>query len=140
MLSIEMIRTLIVYHYALTRRAWDSMAQISEEQFLADETYSRGSIRNLMVHLANSDRRWLAGLKNQPEVGNVKFEDYFVHGLAVQTAEATTEYLHRHLRRELGLPEGQGKRIRGVIRPSRNWKTIARFSTCCTPSRNWACR
>ncbi|HEX7975989.1 MAG TPA: vitamin B12 dependent-methionine synthase activation domain-containing protein [Anaerolineales bacterium] len=37
-------------------------------------------------------------------------EAYFSHGLAVQTAEATAEYLHRHIRRELGLPEGQGKR------------------------------
>ena len=37
-------------------------------------------------------------------------EAYFRHGLAVQTAEATAEYLHRHIRRELGLPEGQGKR------------------------------
>jgi 5-methyltetrahydrofolate--homocysteine methyltransferase len=35
---------------------------------------------------------------------------YFLHGLAVQTAEATAEYLHRHIRRELGLAEGQGKR------------------------------
>ncbi|MBN2045396.1 MAG: methionine synthase [Anaerolineales bacterium] len=35
---------------------------------------------------------------------------YYVHGLAVQTAEAAAEYLHRHIRRELGLPEGQGKR------------------------------
>ncbi len=37
-------------------------------------------------------------------------EAYFVHGLAVQTAEATAEYLHRHIRRELGIPEDQGKR------------------------------
>ncbi len=37
-------------------------------------------------------------------------EAYYLHGLAVQTAEATAEYLHRHIRRELGLPEGQGKR------------------------------
>jgi 5-methyltetrahydrofolate--homocysteine methyltransferase len=37
-------------------------------------------------------------------------EAYFTHGLAVQTAEATAEYLHRHIRKELGLPEGQGKR------------------------------
>jgi 5-methyltetrahydrofolate--homocysteine methyltransferase len=37
-------------------------------------------------------------------------EAYFAHGLAVQTAEATAEYLHRHIRRELGIPEGQGKR------------------------------
>jgi 5-methyltetrahydrofolate--homocysteine methyltransferase len=37
-------------------------------------------------------------------------EGYFAHGLAVQTAEATAEYLHQHIRRELGIPEGQGKR------------------------------
>ncbi len=37
-------------------------------------------------------------------------EAYFHHGLAVQLAEASAEYLHRHIRRELGLPEGQGKR------------------------------
>jgi len=37
-------------------------------------------------------------------------EAYFAHGLAVQTAEAAAEYLHRHVRRELGLPADQGKR------------------------------
>jgi 5-methyltetrahydrofolate--homocysteine methyltransferase len=37
-------------------------------------------------------------------------EGYFLHGLAVQTAEAAAEYLHHHIRRELGLAEGQGKR------------------------------
>lgn len=37
-------------------------------------------------------------------------EAYYFHGLAVQTAEATAEYLHRHIRRELGLSPEQGKR------------------------------
>ena len=37
-------------------------------------------------------------------------EAYYFHGLAVQTAEATAEYLHQHIRRELGIAEGQGKR------------------------------
>jgi 5-methyltetrahydrofolate--homocysteine methyltransferase len=37
-------------------------------------------------------------------------EAYFTHGLAVQTAEATAEYLHQHIRRELRLAENQGKR------------------------------
>ncbi len=37
-------------------------------------------------------------------------EAYYTHGLAVQTAEATAEYLHRHIRSEMGLPAGQGKR------------------------------
>jgi 5-methyltetrahydrofolate--homocysteine methyltransferase len=37
-------------------------------------------------------------------------EAYYVHGLAVQAAEATAEYMHRHIRRELGIPADQGKR------------------------------
>ncbi|HVP21978.1 MAG TPA: methionine synthase [Anaerolineaceae bacterium] len=37
-------------------------------------------------------------------------EAYFGHGLAVQMAEAAAEYLHNHIRRELGLAPGQGKR------------------------------
>ncbi|HUH96389.1 MAG TPA: methionine synthase [Anaerolineales bacterium] len=35
---------------------------------------------------------------------------YFTHGLAVQTAEATADYLHQHIRRELGIGAEQGKR------------------------------
>jgi 5-methyltetrahydrofolate--homocysteine methyltransferase len=37
-------------------------------------------------------------------------EAYFTHGLAVQTAEAAAEFLHQHIRREMSIPEGQGKR------------------------------
>ena len=37
-------------------------------------------------------------------------EAYFTHGLAVQTAEATADYLHNHIRRELGIGADQGKR------------------------------
>ena len=37
-------------------------------------------------------------------------EAYFTHGLGVQTAEATADYLHDHIRRELGLSANQGKR------------------------------
>jgi 5-methyltetrahydrofolate--homocysteine methyltransferase len=37
-------------------------------------------------------------------------EAFYVHGLAVETAEAVAEWLHRKLRHELGVPAGQGKR------------------------------
>ncbi|HEY9721289.1 MAG TPA: methionine synthase [Oscillatoriaceae cyanobacterium] len=37
-------------------------------------------------------------------------ESYFLHGLSVQAAEALAEYAHRHIRRELGLEDNQGKR------------------------------
>ena len=37
-------------------------------------------------------------------------EAFYVHGLSVETAEALAEWLHRRLRRELGIPGGRGKR------------------------------
>jgi 5-methyltetrahydrofolate--homocysteine methyltransferase len=37
-------------------------------------------------------------------------EAFYVHGLAVETAEAVAEWMHRYTRHELGVPAGQGKR------------------------------
>jgi 5-methyltetrahydrofolate--homocysteine methyltransferase len=37
-------------------------------------------------------------------------EAYYSHGLAVETAEAVAEWLHRKLRHDLGIPPGRGKR------------------------------
>ncbi|MBL8097713.1 MAG: homocysteine S-methyltransferase family protein [Anaerolineales bacterium] len=44
------------------------------------------------------------------QAANDYTEAYFTHGLAVQAAEATANYLHEHIRRELGIGEKQGKR------------------------------
>lgn len=76
MSALEMVTSLVKYHCESTRRVWESIDSITEEQFTNEDTYSQGSIRNLMVHLTSTDRRWLAGLKNQPDVGHVKFELY----------------------------------------------------------------
>jgi uncharacterized damage-inducible protein DinB len=78
-MDLELIKTFTRYHIDTTRRVWDSIEQITEEQFLAEDAYSRGSIRNLMVHLANTDSNWLAGLKNIPEGEDPprkKYEEY----------------------------------------------------------------
>ncbi|HEY2065224.1 MAG TPA: methionine synthase [Gemmatimonadaceae bacterium] len=37
-------------------------------------------------------------------------EAFYSHGLSVEAAEATAEWLHRRVRRELGIPGGRGKR------------------------------
>jgi 5-methyltetrahydrofolate--homocysteine methyltransferase len=37
-------------------------------------------------------------------------EAFYSHGLAVESAEALAEWMHRRIRRELGIPAGQGKR------------------------------
>ena len=42
--------------------------------------------------------------------GTLLLTSFFAHGLSVETAEALAEYVHRHIRRELGLGATQGKR------------------------------
>jgi 5-methyltetrahydrofolate--homocysteine methyltransferase len=37
-------------------------------------------------------------------------EAFYAHGIAVESAEAVAEWLHRRIRRELGIPGGRGKR------------------------------
>jgi 5-methyltetrahydrofolate--homocysteine methyltransferase len=44
------------------------------------------------------------------QAANDYSESYFLHGFAVQAAEALAEAMHRRVRRELGLPAGRGKR------------------------------
>lgn len=92
-MSVEMIQLFIEYHIDMTRRVWDAIDEITDEQFLADDVYSRGSIRNLMVHLASTDRRWLAGLKNLEDVGHLTLEDYSTRASARETFESTAKDL-----------------------------------------------
>lgn len=75
-MKLDLIKLYIEYHMDTTRRVWNSIEQITEDQFLANNIYSHGSIRNLMVHLASVERRWLAGLKNQEDVPHLKQEGY----------------------------------------------------------------
>jgi uncharacterized damage-inducible protein DinB len=98
--AIEMVRTFIEYHIATTQRVWDSVDQISEQQFLMEDDYSRGSIRNLMVHLTHTDLRWLTGLKNLPDPEGMKKYDEFpdraaVRGYWESVAEQLTEYVNQ---------------------------------------------
>jgi uncharacterized damage-inducible protein DinB len=93
MLSVDLTKTFVEYHIDMTCRVWDSIDQITDEQFVTDDVYSRGSIRNLMVHLASTDRRWLAGLKNLEDVGHLKFEDYATRAQARAEFERVTKDL-----------------------------------------------
>jgi uncharacterized damage-inducible protein DinB len=78
-MKLELVKTFVQYHIDTTRRLWDVIEHITEEQFLAEDAYSRGSLRNLMVHLAGTDANWLAGLKNisdDQDPPRKKLEDY----------------------------------------------------------------
>src|SRR5262245_53694175 len=104
-MELELVKTFVEYHLDMTRRVWDSINHITDEQFLAEDAYSRGSIRNLMVHLTSTDRRWLVGLKNAADVGHLKFEDFSTRGQAhhvfEQVAKDLIEYVNTLTEEEL---------------------------------------
>jgi len=49
-------------------------------------------------------------LRAELEAAGDYSQAYYVHGLSVETAEATAEWVSRRIRRELGLPESRGLR------------------------------
>ena len=66
MSTLEVIQTFFQYNASLNEKIRESMSSLSEEQFLLDIPYSHGSLRNQVVHLANSTRMWLSGFLEQP--------------------------------------------------------------------------
>ncbi len=76
MSTLETVHTMIDYDYALHRRIWDSIDTLSRAQFQREMDYSHGALRNHMLHIASVNHRWLAGLKELPDVGHLKAEEY----------------------------------------------------------------
>jgi uncharacterized damage-inducible protein DinB len=95
--TLETVRTMIEYNCALHRRTWDSIDTLSKAQFQREVNYSHGSLRNHMLHLASVDRRWLYGLKELPDVGHLKSEEYptreSVHIVFDSVMKDVTEYV-----------------------------------------------
>jgi 5-methyltetrahydrofolate--homocysteine methyltransferase len=52
----------------------------------------------------------VTGAIDAAQAANDYSESYFLHGFAVQAAEALAEAMHDRVRRELGLEAGRGKR------------------------------
>ena len=63
MSRLPVIHTLFDYHFAMYQRIWESINQLTDEQFLQAVPYSHGSVRNQMVHVVAAEARWLLGLK-----------------------------------------------------------------------------
>jgi uncharacterized damage-inducible protein DinB len=52
------------YHFAENRKLWDEgVGSLSDEQFTHPATYSRGSVRDQIVHLVSVDDTWFSALR-----------------------------------------------------------------------------
>lgn len=70
------ISTLFDYSYWAFEKVWDCIMQLSDEQFLQEIGYSKGSIRHQVVHMMSATQRWIIRLKQEPMQPHLAFEDY----------------------------------------------------------------
>lgn len=66
MTAKPMIQSMLMYHYDMNERVYQQIALLTHEDFVAETTYSIGSLRNHMVHLLSVDMAWLNGLQGHP--------------------------------------------------------------------------
>ncbi len=60
------IRQLYHYHFTVNRRIWERcIVGLTDEQFLRENSYSVGSVRDQTVHMMSVDDRWFSGLRGE---------------------------------------------------------------------------
>lgn len=52
------------YHFGENRKLWDSIMSLSDDKFNQPIDYSRGSIRNQVVHIISADEEWFGALQS----------------------------------------------------------------------------
>ena len=63
-MNADAFRHFYEYHFAENRKIWDSyVTQLSYEQFTQPVNYSRGSVRDQVVHLIEAEDLWFSELR-----------------------------------------------------------------------------
>jgi uncharacterized damage-inducible protein DinB len=77
MTSSAMLHALFGFNQAMNERLWTIiMEHLTDAQFAQTDGYSRGSIRNQLVHMANAQYYWLRGLLNMRDLPELDAADY----------------------------------------------------------------
>jgi len=88
--ALPILRTMLHYHAAATRRTWDLVqSSVSEEEFRRELGFSWGSLRNELLHLAFVDRSWLALLRGEPDPPDEAFDGFHSMAQARAVADAS---------------------------------------------------
>ena len=63
-MNADAFRYLYDYHFTENRRMWDNcVTLLSSEQFTQNVAYSRGSVRDQIIHLVDVDELWFSELR-----------------------------------------------------------------------------
>lgn len=61
-MNADAFRHFYNYHFAENRKLWDRVLSLSHEQFIQPVSYSRGSVREQVVHLIDAEDMWFSEL------------------------------------------------------------------------------
>ena len=70
------IKTIFDYNFWAFERVWESICQISDEQFVEPIDYSTGSIRNIVAHIMSANRNWMGRLQGGDMPPRLVYEDF----------------------------------------------------------------
>jgi uncharacterized damage-inducible protein DinB len=70
------IRTVFEYNYWAFEKVWDCVLKLSDAQFTEELDYSRGSIRNQVIHMMSATQRWIIRMNGSLMGPRLAFEDY----------------------------------------------------------------
>lgn len=75
--SQTMLEALFGFNQAMNERLWAIlMEHVSDEEFVEPDVYSRGSLRNQLVHIADALRFWQRGLLGRRDLPGIEAEEY----------------------------------------------------------------
>ena len=62
-MNADAFRHFYNYHFAENRKVWEQVASLTFEQFAQPVGYSRGSVREQVVHLFDAEEMWFSELR-----------------------------------------------------------------------------
>ena len=80
-MNADAFRHFYTYHFAENRKVWEHIASLTFEQFTQPVGYSRGSVREQVIHLLDAEDMWFSELQSVepseplPETTNVDDRD-----------------------------------------------------------------
>jgi uncharacterized damage-inducible protein DinB len=75
-MNADAFRQFYEYHFSENHKLWEGAAQLSDEQFTQNWDYSRGSVRDQVLHLMSCDRFWFSGLRKVHIPEDLKPEEF----------------------------------------------------------------
>jgi uncharacterized damage-inducible protein DinB len=124
----EVMEELFSYNYWAFERVWACIARLTDAQFTQEIDYSRGSIRNQVVHLMSATQRWVYRLQRLEPPPRLVFEDF--HTLAETRSKwdelqaETLAYIHTLTRAQLDESIRWEVQERGYMDENRRWELL----------------